>query len=421
MHTEKGTIETKKYRTPKMFNTQQFKDAQKSFEKNLGVYSYNHPRSYNAVNLANRNMEARLFPYYKQKVNKNATRLQFLQDTFVHDESPQSSGQIGGDMSRYIEFVVNSNMPLDDNNGVHPYEVPGNLREKMTAFYNACLFNADKVHGDRCKSIVNYKMYMSERFTYLYNQIKDYYEGLPEGSPMKEKLKNHYETLKSASENDFFSSTFLFGINKDKTMDFQRDYCITKRRFVVPPSHRLGFQNDLGKGLEPSSREIYYQYNKSICNEYSRICNGGDIIVIDEPSSENNVQQMLDNGFTLTGGISCTAARLLMSCMWMGMSNEQLLDFRMALIGWMIPNNDHSLYEILKGARIVGILGRENMDNADTMDRTVSPLDEEILRDKVCDEYEGQKLFPLEIAIIKLSEENKLPDTQNEDDIENID
>lgn len=410
MHTEKGTIETEKYRTPKMFNTQQFKDAQKSFEKNLGVYSYNHPRSYNAVNLANRNMEARLFPYYKQKVNENATRLRFLQNTFAHDESPQSSGQIGNNMGQYIDFVVDNNMPSDGNDIEDVYEAPGNLREKMTAFYNACLFNADKVHGDRCKGIVNYKMYMHEVFVDKYNQIKDDYEGLPEGSSEKESLKNRYETLKNASENDFFDYRFLFAINKDKTIDFKRDYCIIKRKHNVTPLHKLGFQNDLGKGLEPSAREIYYQYEKSRSRKYSEIINGGDVIVIDEPSSENNVQQMLDNGFNLTGGISCTAARLLMSCMWMQMSNEQLLDFRMALFGWMIPNNDHSLYEILKGSHIVGIFGRENMDNADTMDRTVSPLDEETLRDKVCDEYDGQKLFPLEIAIMQVNNEDLDPE-----------
>ena len=107
-------------------------------------------------------------------------------------------------------------------------------------------------------------------------------------------------------------------------------------------------------------------------------------------------------GMNLLTGISGTTARMLQSYKYLGFtSNEDLLNFRLALIGWMVLGEDHSLYEILMGSHMVDVKGDENLSDASTMDKSVSPLSIDELRDNVCEKYDGKGLFPNEICYLE--------------------
>ena len=134
-------------------------------------------------------------------------------------------------------------------------------------------------------------------------------------------------------------------------------------------------------------------------------------------------------GMNLVTGISGTTARMLQSYKYLGFTdNEDLLNFRLALIGWMILGEDHSLYEILMGSHIVGVKGNENLSDASTMDKSVSPLSIDELRKNVCEQYNNKGLFPDEICYL----EERFDDKHNngmkinnassvEDKVKNID
>ncbi|GAA0417173.1 hypothetical protein [Streptomyces luteireticuli] len=55
-------------------------------------------------------------------------------------------------------------------------------------------------------------------------------------------------------------------------------------------------------------------------------------------------------GFPVATGVSGTTARMMATFGWLDVPGCRARDFLYALMGWMLPARDHSLYEILRGA-----------------------------------------------------------------------
>ena len=171
------------------------------------------------------------------------------------------------------------------------------------------------------------------------------------------------------------------------------------------PSSYQRFDDYAEKNETPrSSREIKFQENfrKQYPKDFpdptkSIIKNGESLHGFKKTDKFSD-----DYGFEFITGSSITAARMLKTYKWLGLNSDPLIKyFRLALMGWMLPERDHSLYEILHGSHIAGIVGKENLTEAATMDETVDPLTEDELRKNVCEEYNGENLFPIEIAYLK--------------------
>ena len=108
-------------------------------------------------------------------------------------------------------------------------------------------------------------------------------------------------------------------------------------------------------------------------------------------------------GKRLVAGTSGTAMRLLSKYSEQVSEDEKdLLNFRLVLMACMLPEKNHSLYEILQGSHGVGVVGYENLSTADTMDKTIDPLGEDKVRKNVC---KDQK-FPYERALENYSKKN---------------
>ena len=97
-------------------------------------------------------------------------------------------------------------------------------------------------------------------------------------------------------------------------------------------------------------------------------------------------------GKRLVAGTSGTAMRLLSKYRKLNGNKTDLLNFRLALIACMLPEKNHSLYEILQASHEVGVKGYENLSTADTMDKTIDPLGEKRVKEEVC----KGKGFPFE-------------------------
>ncbi|MBO0868331.1 MAG: aminoglycoside phosphotransferase family protein, partial [Micromonosporaceae bacterium] len=64
-------------------------------------------------------------------------------------------------------------------------------------------------------------------------------------------------------------------------------------------------------------------------------------------------QEVVDgHGLPVVSGISGTAGRLLAVFDWLRVPEVSQAEFLHALIGWMLPAGDHSLYELLRGAQL---------------------------------------------------------------------
>ncbi|MFB7614112.1 toxin glutamine deamidase domain-containing protein [Kitasatospora sp. NPDC056181] len=64
-----------------------------------------------------------------------------------------------------------------------------------------------------------------------------------------------------------------------------------------------------------------------------------------------------ERGIPAIGGLSGTATRMFNAFDWLNVPDARPEDFVVGLIGWMRLQNDHSLYEILRGAQIAGFEG----------------------------------------------------------------
>ncbi len=108
------------------------------------------------------------------------------------------------------------------------------------------------------------------------------------------------------------------------------------------------------------------------------------------------------NNIRIVNGISGTTLRMMKTAKWLGLKGKDLMNFRLALMGWMLPTDDHSLWEIIIGSHNVGVKGKEDMTDMVSLDKTVDPLDEEKLRHNVCSrEVKNEPMFPHEIVYWK--------------------
>ena len=391
-----------------------FKDAQEKYELNLGKYLYNKKESYEIATIALNALRNTLYETYSPRYNDiedhSKRRLQFLLDAFTCNHHPHSSGQIGSNVGNAVNWLFSPYMPnMNDPNYATNFNTPANLRERMTAFFNASFYNTRDIPPNQSANTVSFKNLLAINY---FKKIQDYKKKLKSVSGWDLRRSHFYsnqiKALTLAPPQDPFDSRTIFANSYDDSIDYYRDYLITApiEENDIQFTREQFYQDKLGDGLNLSARERRYQMQNQRDDQMSPIISGKMSRRI-VPSEHNNAQGMMDSGFRLVSGISCTASRMLYSFNQTVSSDLSLaLRFREALMGWMLPEEDHSLYEILKGSHLVGVKGNEDMTDAETMDRTVSPLTEDELRNNVCEHYNGENLFPYEIALIKTMEEN---------------
>ncbi len=104
-------------------------------------------------------------------------------------------------------------------------------------------------------------------------------------------------------------------------------------------------------------------------------------------------KSMTGSGMLRTGTAGDTVEFMLNNYKKLGASQDDLLDMRLALIGWLCLDRKNSLYEVLSASRSAGVKGTEDMTEAATMYIDIDPLHTEDLRGTVA--KDGQ--FPHEI------------------------
>ncbi|MCZ4101416.1 toxin glutamine deamidase domain-containing protein [Streptomyces sp. H39-C1] len=89
-------------------------------------------------------------------------------------------------------------------------------------------------------------------------------------------------------------------------------------------------------------------------------------------------RDMEQRGIPVIAGLSGTTTRMLSAFQWLNVSGATQAEFLVGLIGWMRLHNDHSLYEILRGAQMAGFEGeggrKFDLTDAASMYRSLSAL-----------------------------------------------
>ncbi|MGM9470223.1 hypothetical protein [Streptomyces murinus] len=91
------------------------------------------------------------------------------------------------------------------------------------------------------------------------------------------------------------------------------------------------------------------------------------------PGSDWHRTYSVQRGYPLIAGLSGTAARLFSAYGWLQVPGTRALDFAKALLAWMLPTGDHSLYEIIKAIHIA-TLNTKNENETTAITANPRPL-----------------------------------------------
>lgn len=348
------------------------------YERRLGKYLFNHPRANDAAKSMLDKMRNALLPEFNQE------------DKYHQDLLGEN---FGGTKKKY---AGNVGRQFTDVLGVFEN---GNLRERMTAFYNA-MFGGFKPMVTNILKTRNWqeaeargldprKMRIRARqlgygkggiFGSNIGAKKDGYS--PKNKEIYRNPRNPLDRKNLQSVEDGLLSTETRGERSKEP-----SHLITNRRVgeLEDGMHKAGL----------SERERKFMFNNGPEEDIS-----GQRLPWEEGGSKF---QMKDNSpwvkrlrdqlhMPLTAGPSGTALRFYQIWEWLG-KPVPLADLNLALLGWMLVENDHSLHEIMSMGADYGLAytpGQEAYKHIPGL--TIAEL-----RSNVCLDPQYPKLFPDEI------------------------
>ncbi|WP_459650942.1 scabin-related ADP-ribosyltransferase [Kitasatospora sp. Ki12] len=314
--------------------TPEHRQRAEAFEAKLGAYAYHHPKARAAA----RNAVQRL--YDALRAAHPDVGQETLYKVFLRDDKG-SAGQVGTDLT-LAEFRT-----MVDT---------GNTRELMTAFYNAAYIN-DSDHG-------------------LKKVLQALLESGDAGSARAEAMGLDLRELKTQA--DFLNGGLVTVLGKVPGLDsmFTKDHFgtgVVIKQGAQPlkagkeylssldarvrrpePLNDLTAAHFAEHGMPLSPRELTFQEH-----------DGGDaplgwksghsLNTMNEKSAWYG-EAHLDKNMPVSTGISATTAKMLNAFRLLDVRDSRPQDMLLALAGWMLPLRDHSLYEILKGAELLGDL-----------------------------------------------------------------
>lgn len=330
----------------RIFQTPQWITASRKYELNLGRYAANdRPEAKEALQEGLNKMDSVCAKYHNAH---NLTGYRESRKVFGQ-QKPSSAGQVGTDYAT-IRSVIKG-MPETGKD-------PVNMREQMTAFYNAGLWN----HGAGA----------------TIHQILTELRGTQDEDTKKAMATKLGITEEQLTDICDLSRTHLLDTPIDQDpgrreriarSKAKRDQMAISAQEYENRGVPLSSREMAAAGVDPTRKSDPLTWREGIC-----------YFSIDETTGWG--KQMKEDGFPTIAGGSGTAARLLKIYKWIG--GEHPINFRLALMGWMLPCEDHSLIEIMQGAEAVGVKGpSDRLDNPIYMYRSISPITTQELRANV--------------------------------------
>ena len=274
----------------------------------------------------------------------------------------------------------------------------GNLRETMTAIYNGAYFRGDQskhkeLGGDMGVDQMDFKNILQQQLFSSEEHVKNLAAklDLDEESLLKHRkyLMSKERKALGKAHKSFAPDVYATGNmtrQADKNMDFTKEMFraqnARKKRTKAADieAHQKDvtyYMADVMAGFSP--RETTHLM-KNIKGAKLPWMEGIAYWKMKEKSSwVKKIKGQL--GMPVIAGPSATAARLLNTFRWLKVPNTDIFHFRMAIIGWMLTSQDHSLYEIMRGAHMVGVKApNETLANAVELYRNIAPFTTDDLR-----------------------------------------
>ena len=516
---EKSDVKTKRINSgfKALTSDSHFPKLQENFEHNLGKYAYKNKNAISAVDKGLAKMRKVLVTYYKDKysnIKDQAEReAQICLDAFTNTDDPTSAGQVGKIKYKQLCEIIESNIPQGDKEINSQIDKQtgmagaSNLREKMTAFYNAAYYKGYKDKNPE-ENITNFKNIAQKIAVGGQSELVDELD--LDSSILEEQKNTSTNPRKAGIVRALYNAGaghkvigFFGKIARIFNKDFDKDKQFSNRMHTrdvydmalislgqksmgakldnvrsgsnlryrgeeeqKEVQRSLDYYNNMGLDLserernyiletvsaqyltshpvpEKSKDETIETFNQRIKDHAVKYSVYMDKVrkkidpsytpeeslekklyqkFADDPSLNEEVEKtkspikegivykdipkkggflkdiMVDkHNVRIVNGISMTTARMLKTYKWLNLKSD-LKNFRLALMGWMLPTDDHSLWEIIIGSHNVGVKGKEDLTDIVSLDQTVDPLSTNILRYNVCEEVDGSPKFPHEIV-----------------------
>lgn len=320
-------------------------DNARAFEKKLGVAAFNDPRAQQAATTVIDRLLTAVMPDFNaaEPDHQQAYGELFGREN-LGDNNPDrangawSSGQVGTEFATLREAMLN-----------------GNLREKMTGVYNAALggfkqtvdwLRKEDPNAIAARGLDAEKIKRRDRQRTWNPAARDLFRD--PGNPLDRKKLGSYERT---------GNTRIAVEGEDRK---------SKRT--------VGELEADGIGL--SDREKNYQFGTAAVDpaEAVKWKEGGTVWT---PNNDNKWVKKYQEKLLMpvTAGPSGTALRLFQAWEWLGKPTANV-DFRLALLGWMLTGNDHSFHEIMATSADFGMPYTAGLDAY----RNVLPFSEADLR-----------------------------------------
>ncbi|MFK0099159.1 DUF4157 domain-containing protein [Streptomyces sp. NPDC091040] len=357
------------------------------FEQRLGAYAFRNPKALAAARKTVHRLKQLLIAYSRVAHKDSA-----LANKAFFQNDRTSGGQVGEKMTT---AQINDFFSRD-----------GNVRELMTAVYNAAYYN--KGAQLSLKEILNAIIGPQPQLASTL--------GMNE-----EELKKHSAFLNGWTRPALWAGANLVG----KGYNYEKDpYALGGLLWQSDPETLAGDTREMidSQGPRKERSEADKLTNRKTPREYETRgapLSARELEFAGKPGPDDKlpwnegvayweIQQNeawpkanADRGTPIVAGMSGTTTRMLKTFQWINVSGVDVFDYRMALMGWMLPSWDHSLYEILRGSWAAGVKGPGETaaragKGAALMYQAIAPFTEEELRENVC--VDGQ--FPHELMYL---------------------
>ncbi|GLX00106.1 hypothetical protein [Microtetraspora sp. NBRC 16547] len=328
------------------------------FEQRLGAHYFNNPQNIDAARTALGKLRDVLMALTPRGADESpAAFARRVESAFFRDDKDahSSAGQVG------------TGLTVDD------LLRKGNLREVMTAFYNAAYFNRDNPQtlAKTILDVIDGKRWEEARAAGVdRDELTRMRRQLDESAnrAILGRLEERFTPGEFRFARDPFGTGNVIMLSERGVRDLadviksqasRHDRTPEEQQrlgLITTPAHYEGLNTPLGR--------FERAFIESITDGPLRPDTPlpwREGVTAHETTSSRWARQVAGDGFPVVDGVSATTTRMLAAVKFLDLGRGTTEHFVGALMGWMLPGRDHSLFEIIRGAQIAGF-GRPDFE-----------------------------------------------------------
>ncbi|NRQ40512.1 hypothetical protein HII36_53170, partial [Nonomuraea sp. NN258] len=319
------------------------------FEQRLGAYYFNDPRTLDAARTAVGKMRDVLLSLTpRQEGESRAAFTRRVEDVFFRDDALDSAGQVGKGRLTVDELIAT-----------------GNLRELMTAFYNGAYFNYNDPHifGNALLRVIDDGLWDQAGALGLdVEQIRGAQRQLDDS--VNRPLLGFFDRKITGDQFRFARDPFGTGnvlMQAERGVRDLAEVVQSQRRHDRTPAEQKpyirspGYYEEIGAPLGRHERAFVESRTGPLLDVSPLPWREG--LTAHDSSNSRWARHAAADGYLVVDGVSGTTSRMLTAAKFLNLGPGMNEAFLGALMGWMLPGRDHSLFEITRGAQMVDVGG----------------------------------------------------------------